>query len=138
VWFGAVFLDNQERDELFAELDENDVSVVWNLQEYADSYEQERVHFKAVVWTPIVDYGVPEDREAFVRDLDRVVALLQQGINVYVHCAAGRGRTGMALGAMLVRLGIPARDALSQVRQATGGPDTSEQEQFVASLEAAP
>jgi protein-tyrosine phosphatase len=137
VWFGAVFLDDQERDELFAELDANDVSVVWNLQEYRDSYEDERAHFKAVVWTPIPDYGAPEDRQVFVRDLDRVIALLRQGINVYVHCAAGHGRTGMALAAMLVRLGVPSRQALSQVQQAIGGPEVDEQEQFVETIEPA-
>jgi protein-tyrosine phosphatase len=137
VWFGAVFLDERERDELFAELDANDVSVVWNLQEYRNSYEDERAHFKAVIWTPIPDYGAPEDRQVFVRDLDRVIALLRQGISVYVHCAAGHGRTGMALAALLVRLGVPARQALSQVQEAIGGPEVAEQEEFVETIEPA-
>ncbi|MBN1605845.1 MAG: dual specificity protein phosphatase family protein [Polyangiaceae bacterium] len=134
LWFGALYVDSRERDDLFAELDAHGVKVVWNLQELGDSVHEEREHFKAVIWTPIPDFGIPEDSSKFERDLDRVIALLEGGNSVYVHCTAGHGRTGMALAAILVRRGVPARAALDQVREVVGGPDTAEQEAYVESL----
>jgi protein-tyrosine phosphatase len=138
IWFGSVFLGDQEREQLFADLDCKEVSVVWNVQDDPESYEAERQHFKAALWTPIEDFSAPDDRDAFLRDLDRVIALLRAGRNLYLHCAAGHGRTGLALASILVRLGISARAALHQTQQATGGPETAEQEEFVESLPAAP
>jgi len=134
IWFGSVFLGDYEREQLFADLDCKEVSVVWNVQDDRESYEEERQHFKAALWTPIEDFSAPDDRDAFLRDLDRAIALLGAGHNLYVHCAAGHGRTGLAIASILVRLGIPAREALHQTQQAMGGPETAEQEEFVASL----
>jgi protein-tyrosine phosphatase len=135
IYFGPVFLSDDERDALFADLDAKSVTTVWNVQDDQSSHDEEARHFKAAIWSPIDDFDLPDDREKFVRDLDRVLALLQAGQNVYVHCAAGHGRTGLALASILVRLGVPSRQALNQTHQATGGPETAEQEAFVESLQ---
>ena len=135
ILYGPVFQTESEREQLFSELDASGVSVIWNLQERRDSYESEAQHFHAVVWTPVDDYSVPEDADAFVRDLDRVLALLRGGKHVYVHCMAGHGRTGLGLASLLVRLGAPPALALSQVHEVCGGPETEEQKGFVHGIE---
>lgn len=136
ILYGPVFRTESEREQLFGELDARQVSVIWNLQELPDSCALEQQHFAAVVWTPVEDYAVPEDADAFVRDLDGVLDHLRAGHHVYVHCMAGHGRTGLGLASLLVRLGAPPALALSQVHEVCGGPETSDQQEFVHGIEA--
>ena len=46
------------------------------------------------VMFPIVDYGVPKEREAYRRLILQVIDSLRAGTNVLAHCGAGIGRTG--------------------------------------------
>jgi rhodanese/phosphatase family protein len=45
------------------------------------------------------------ERDLVSQATDNVVAHLERGIGVAVHCMGGRGRTGTVIGASLVRLG---------------------------------
>jgi protein-tyrosine phosphatase len=137
LWFGGTAIDAEERGALFAELDSNGVKVVWNLQELLETVAEERAHFKAVIWTPIPRSGVPSDRQGFLRDLDRILALLHGGTGVYVHGATGSDRTALVLAALLARLGVPAREALEQIQQVVGQTSSAERGAFVESIEPA-
>ena len=63
---------------------------------------------------PIQDFGVPT-RGLMISILDAIDAALGRGMPAYVHCLAGRGRTGTVVGCYLVRhaermLGTTASD----------------------------
>jgi ADP-ribosylglycohydrolase len=50
---------------------------------------------------PIVDHGVPQQRETMARILAMLDGALDSGHVVYLHCRAGIGRSAMALGCWL-------------------------------------
>jgi hypothetical protein len=51
---------------------------------------------------PVRDFGVPT-RGLMISILDALDAALDRGMPAYVHCLAGRGRTGTVVGCYLVR-----------------------------------
>jgi len=62
----------------------------------------------------IVDYAVPGER--LMHDIiDTMNAELQRGALVYLHCHAGVGRTGTALGCWLVEQGLSGPAALALI-----------------------
>lgn len=83
---------------------------------------------------PIPDMGVPGwqfERRWLYSGL-RLRRLLRRGGRVVVHCRAGLGRTGTIAARLLVELGVPAAEAVSQVRRARPGTiQTGEQEAHV-------
>lgn len=80
----------------------------------------------------IRDFSIP-NREELVAILDEIDAELDAGGVVYVHCWAGCGRTGVVVGAWLVRHGVDPQDALRRIADARGlgCPQTLEQRTFV-------
>lgn len=58
----------------------------------------------------------PGEERKIALAVDAVVAALHRGDGVVVHCAGGTGRTGTVLGATLIRLGIPAADAVAHIQ----------------------
>jgi ADP-ribosylglycohydrolase len=65
---------------------------------------------------PIVDHGLPETPAHMARILDFVEGELAAGRRVYVHCHAGIGRTGTAMGCFLVRGGLANDAALKRLQ----------------------
>lgn len=72
---------------------------------------------------PIVDFGVPEDRDAFVSLVRGLGDRLREGERLLVHCSAGFGRSGMVATCVLVALGMGADVAREAVARAGAQPD---------------
>lgn len=83
---------------------------------------------------PIPDMDVPDwhfDRRWLYSGL-RLRRLLRQGGRVVLHCRAGLGRAGTIAAHLLVELGVPAAEAISQVRRVRRGAiQTRSQEEHV-------
>lgn len=88
----------------------------------------------SVVRHPVVDFGLPSPglTERILDDIDRV---LDDGRVVFVHCHAGRGRTGTVVGCWLVRHGADpdtVLDVVARLRDLPGdSPETDAQRAFV-------
>jgi len=69
-------------------------------------------------------YPSQEQKRVFYDCADKVSNLLLlylvNGFNVLSTCAAGRNRSGLMSGFTLVKLGVPAEDAITMIRRARG------------------
>ena len=85
---------------------------------------------------PIRDFSVPSVAQ-LADTLDAIDAELAAGGLVYVHCWAGCGRTGVVVGAWLVRRGADPQSALATIAEARGAgcPQTLEQRLLVLGWE---
>jgi atypical dual specificity phosphatase len=91
----------------------------------AAGYDIEILHL------PVVDFTAPtlEQLSTFATQAD---ASISASRSVGVHCAAGKGRTGTFLAAWFVFQGMPAEEAIAEVRRLRPGSiETEEQEQAV-------
>lgn len=81
---------------------------------------------------PIVDYGIPADAWSFRTWLSELLDELAHGRGLYLHCRGGLGRTGTALGCLLVLAG-GVEDPVALVRHVymRGAIERGEQERFV-------
>jgi Swiss Army Knife protein, DSP-PTPase phosphatase domain len=87
----------------------------------------------------VPDFGVPSV-EGMRTILDTIDGALDDGRTVYVHCYGGIGRTGTAVGCLLVRRGLTAEQALARIADWRSGlangsrtsPETGTQRRFVA------
>lgn len=77
------------------------------------------------------NFGLPPEPATFRRDIRQVADALARGDGVYLHCAAGMGRTGSAAACVLKALGLTAEDALRRVRAAGSNPQNAEQSGLV-------
>jgi len=80
---------------------------------------------------PVRNFGVPEDRPAFRRQIEEITQSLRQGDAVLLHCAAGIGRTGSTAACVLKALGLPTAQALQRVLDAGSNPQNAEQSGLV-------
>jgi predicted protein tyrosine phosphatase len=90
---------------------------------------------------PIQDFGIPRPPKLMKDILDTIDRSVEDGHKVYVHCRAGIGRTGTAVGCFLVRRGLNGEQALQEVNrlfqfsdrsfQSHRSPEMSDQEVFV-------
>lgn len=80
---------------------------------------------------PIPDFGVPEDREDFLREVRAAADHLLAGRTLLIHCGAGIGRTGTVAVCVLMALGMARREALAAVQSAGAGPESWSQEGLV-------
>jgi ADP-ribosylglycohydrolase len=79
----------------------------------------------------IIDHGLPANANVIVDVLDCVDQALAAGRNVYLHCRAGVGRTGTALGCYFIRRGLPSEAALDRLASAW---QQSERSQFIPQI----
>ncbi len=79
----------------------------------------------------IIDHGLPANAKVIVDVLDCVDGALASGRNVYVHCRAGVGRTGTALGCYFIRRGLQSESALDRLAVAW---QQSERSQFIPQI----
>ncbi len=84
-----------------------------------------------VVSFPIIGWGVPGDREAFVALIDDLAGRLRGGEHLLVHCLAGRGRTGLTAICLLISLGVLCAEAIALVAIAGSETESPQQVQLV-------
>jgi ADP-ribosyl-[dinitrogen reductase] hydrolase len=90
---------------------------------------------------PLPDHGVPANRETMHRILALIDGALDAGHVVYVHCRAGIGRSGMAVGCWLAERRASGDEALDELAEYwlqsaqsavfPSVPETEEQEEYV-------
>jgi ADP-ribosylglycohydrolase/protein-tyrosine phosphatase len=81
---------------------------------------------------PVSDMDVPEDPVGFAATLANIRRELEGGRSVAVACLGGLGRTGTAVGCLLVDRGLDADAAIALTRASREGTiETERQEQFV-------
>lgn len=109
---------------------------IWNLAEEYDVFlEHERAYVPHVIHGNIPDYDVPSNGSKFLRQVYEVVAMLKANKIVFLHCAAGHGRTGMTIAALdLILNDHNAKQALGVAKAATTGPETPGQVAFIKAL----
>jgi len=81
---------------------------------------------------PIGDFGVPDDGSRLKILAEEAARDLKAGRQLFVHCAAGIGRTGMVSTCILVALGLSGAEAVAAITAAGSGPETEVQKQLVA------
>ncbi len=90
---------------------------------------------------PIDDFAAPGERfeRAWSRLAPDLHALLDRGQSVALHCRAGLGRTGTVAARILMERGMPAQQAIDQVRATRPGSiETSVQERYLHALQPGP
>ncbi|MEY2571761.1 MAG: hypothetical protein QOE63_2111 [Acidimicrobiaceae bacterium] len=89
------------------------------------------------VWHPIPDLHVPSVDDAVLL-VDELVARLDRGEVLLVHCAAGIGRSGTIAVALLLAMGADLDSALATVAASRpmAGPEAGVQAELLAALAA--
>lgn len=68
------------------------------------------------IWeNAIKDFGLPENKQVFDGFVVKAARALLGGQNVWVHCAAGIGRTSLFVGCVLRTLRLKPEDALARI-----------------------
>ena len=85
---------------------------------------------------PIPDRGVPASTQRTVALLNDIVAALDDGKNVAIHCRQGIGRSGLIAAGALVTAGMGADKAIEAVSAARGQtvPETTAQHRWIHHL----
>lgn len=99
---------------------------------FVDLTERSTYDVAGLLRFPIPDMGLPDDVDPI---LDAIDDALGAGHTIYVHCFAGRGRTGTVIGCWLARHGsaFPLADlAALRAHLDTPSPETEAQRRFVA------
>lgn len=82
---------------------------------------------------PVPDRGIPASQESAAELVSDVVAALERGRTVAVHCRQGIGRSAVITGAVLVAEGEDVQTALWTIKESRGleVPETDEQRQWL-------
>jgi len=144
LFLGPLPRSEAEIDDLLNDLEQNKMS--WIVTLLSDEEMQEKspefARWRAAQGSydtrqlPIPDRSVPETRseiELFwdtVLDVGELIEENEQ--RVYLHCAAGIGRTGTFAVAVLQGLGFTLEEALTEIRACGSEPETKEQHAMLA------
>lgn len=96
---------------------ENDEAVQLQLAQEREAAESKGIDF---ISFPIPDRGVPASVSAVVSLLKRIVAALEDGKNVAVHCRQSVGRSGLIAAGVLIASGIETEKVIDVVSIARG------------------
>jgi len=113
------------------ELGELGFKVVISLIEDSSKNEFIKEKFLSLVWIPIPEFGVPSptDLLVFVRNMSLFERIK---IPVFMHCIAGKGRSGTIAAIYLMMKGNSSKEAISEIRRIREGAiETPEQERFI-------
>jgi protein-tyrosine phosphatase len=125
----ALALRPEDAVDVLVLLVEDEVFVAWGAGGIASDLDGEGIR---VVRHPIVDMGVPADPTAYAHMLGAIARDVRGGRTVLVSCLGGYGRSGTAIGCLLVDGGLGGDDAIEHVRAARPGAiETGAQEAFV-------
>ena len=123
--FGKLFLSampgrDSSLEGFIGELEREDVKLILCLVD-DEEIEKKSPRYRAaldgkqipaeVVQFPIRDFGVPDDPQAFVSELKRVLSRWRSGESWVIHCGAGHGRTGIAAIVLLWLAGLDSEKA---------------------------
>lgn len=116
-------------DVVVSMLEENEARML-GLEREGISAERASIRF---VNFPIPDRGTPPKIAAFEKFLNDIERFLADGKRVGVHCRASIGRSSVTAASLLVRSGVPAKDAWRQISisRECPVPDTEEQREWV-------
>ncbi len=112
-----------------------------HLPEYASAFipfKQQNIMTVQYYRFGIRDFDLPTP-ELMVQIMDTIDRQIEGGSPVYLHCLAGRGRTGTVVGCWLVRHGSDPGDALRKISDLRKGlpvwmqpsPETEDQRGFI-------
>ncbi|POR04025.1 hypothetical protein AU468_04210 [Alkalispirochaeta sphaeroplastigenens] len=82
---------------------------------------------------PIQDFAAPaaDETDQFWLLATELARRIDEGFRVFIHCAAGIGRTGLLAVAVLMMTGMGRKEALEEISRAGSGPETSEQKSLL-------
>lgn len=114
--FGADPVDAQNR---LASLREAGVDYFIDLTEVGEmpNYRRLLAKWAEYVRFPIADSTVPATAARMHHIQARIRDSLARGRNLFVHCRAGIGRTGMTMGCYLIEGGLPGAAALDELNR---------------------
>ena len=69
---------------------------------------------------PIKDRGEPTSIAKTVALVSDLVTRVQRGVAVAVHCRAGIGRSGLIVGCVMQKLGVPMEEVFPSLTRASG------------------
>ena len=85
-----------------------------------------------LIWHPIRDVSVPKRMDEFVAVVEKILAFLNEGQTVVIHCRGGLGRSGLVAASCLVAFRYETSDGIRFVREARPGAiQTCEQQSFI-------
>jgi protein-tyrosine phosphatase len=140
LWLGSMPGRFEAWSAFEAEAQRSGLSLVVCLTPRSELAELSPTYHAAVVqgnfpfrWTnlPMPNFGLPEDRAAFRREVEQIAQALRHGDAVMMHCAAGIGRTGSTAACVLKALGLDTEEALQRVRDAGSNPENAQQSGLV-------
>jgi protein tyrosine/serine phosphatase len=131
---GKLYVGKVPSSSDLSEIDNLD--IIWNLaNEFCNLKLMEENYTKTVLLGKIKDYSIPANIDTFIRQLRLVVDCLKNNGNIFVHCFAGHGRTGMATACILFLINkISIDEALILAKKFCSGPETERQIRFVKTV----